>query len=368
MMTRRVPLARRNALADRQRLAIAVFGVGLALGLIFLLEGLWQGFRLQISAYEDHVGADLFVAQSGTQNFLSDTSIIPTSVVEEIRSMPGVEQAHPILARFVVLELHDEKQFMFLIAAQPDKLGEPWLMRAGRRVASTDEAVIDHTLAGQHGIEVGDRIEINGRDFAVVGLSGDTRSWMASFVFISHAAGEQLFNAPGSSSHVLVKTADPGPVASEIERLTGLTAIPSARMAANDRSLLTEIVGAPLNVMVVAAFLAGTIIVALTVYSAIIDRIREYGIARAMGARAGLLFRVVLGQTMVLAALGVVTGFAVYEVAWRLVAVVSPQFWVRLTPGTVLGVLAAALGMALLAAVVPTRRVVRLDPASVYRG
>lgn len=34
-------------------------------GLIFLLQGLWQGFQLQISAYEDNVGADLFIAQSG---------------------------------------------------------------------------------------------------------------------------------------------------------------------------------------------------------------------------------------------------------------------------------------------------------------
>lgn len=51
-----VPLARRNAFADRQRLAIAVLGVGLALGLIFLLQGLWQGFQVQISAYEDNGG------------------------------------------------------------------------------------------------------------------------------------------------------------------------------------------------------------------------------------------------------------------------------------------------------------------------
>ena len=86
-----MPLARRNAFADRQRLAVAVVGVGLAIGLIFLLQGLWQGFQVQISAYEDNVGANIFVAQSGSRNFLGDTSTVPVSLVEGIRSLPGVE-------------------------------------------------------------------------------------------------------------------------------------------------------------------------------------------------------------------------------------------------------------------------------------
>lgn len=42
-----VPVARRNILADKRRLSIAVVGVGAALGLIFLLEGLWKGFQVQ---------------------------------------------------------------------------------------------------------------------------------------------------------------------------------------------------------------------------------------------------------------------------------------------------------------------------------
>jgi len=364
----RVPLARRNAFADRQRLAVAVVGVGLAIGLIFLLQGLWQGFQVQISAYEDNVGANIFVAQSGSRNFLGDTSTVPVSFVEKIRSLPGVEVASPILARFVVLELHGQKQFTFLIAPEPGSLGEPWKVLEGRKVRSTGEAVIDQTLADQHDIAIGEGIEINGEGFHVVGLSGDTRSWMASFVFISPASAEQIFNLQGTASHVLVKASDPTVTAQEIERTTGLTAIPAATLAANDRALLTGIIGAPLNLMVVVTFLAGTIIVALTVYSAIVDRIREYGIARALGARASLLFRIVLGQTLVLAVSGTIFGFAVYQAAWRLVALVRPQFWVKLTPATLLGVLAAAAGMALLAAVIPTRRVARLDPASVYRG
>jgi hypothetical protein len=56
-----VPVARRNILADRRRLAISTFGVGLAVALIFLLEGLWGGLLAQISAYPDRLGVTFLV-------------------------------------------------------------------------------------------------------------------------------------------------------------------------------------------------------------------------------------------------------------------------------------------------------------------
>jgi len=364
----RVPVARRNIVADRRRLFIAVAGIGVALGLIFLLEGLWRGFQVQISAYEDNVGADLFVGQAGVHNFLGDTSMIPRSAAQQVRALPGVARADPITARFVILDLHGRKQFTFLIAAERDGIGGPWSLAAGRRVAGDDEVVIDRTLADQHGVEVGERIDIAGRSFRVAGLSEDTRSWMSSFVFVSPAAADTLFRSAGTASYLLVNAADPEAAARLIEARTGLTALPAATLAENDRVQLSKVFGEPINLMVAVAFVAGTIIVALTVYSAIVERIGEYGIAKAMGASRARLFGIVLGQTSVLAGLGILAGFVVYQGAYRLVALVRPQFWVHLTPATLVLVVAAAALMALLAAVIPTRRVARLDPAAVYRG
>ena len=57
-----VPVGRRNLFADRRRLVISVVGVAAALALIRLLQGLWLGFQRQITAYEDNVGADPFIA------------------------------------------------------------------------------------------------------------------------------------------------------------------------------------------------------------------------------------------------------------------------------------------------------------------
>ncbi len=368
MMANSVPVARRNILADRRRLVTSVLGVGAAIALILLLQGLWSGFRVQISAYEDNVGADLFVGEPGTRNFFGVPSVLPRDAASTIRGIPGVERADPIAVRFAVLDLHGRKQFVFLVGSEPGAIGGPWDIAGGRAVRRDDEVVVDRTLAGQHGIGVGDRLEVMGEPFRVVGLSAGTRSWMASFVFTSHSAVERLLSMPGTTSFVLVRTGEPAAVAAAIRDRTGLTVLSPRELGGNDRALLGRVMDGPLTLMLLIAFAAGTLIVALTVYSAIVERLREYGIAKAMGARRGRLFRIVLGQTLIVAALGTAAGYLLFRGSSWLVVTLRPQMWVRQSLAGVAGAIVAAALMAVLAAVVPTRRIARLDPASVYRG
>lgn len=363
-----VPVGRRNILADRRRLITSVLGVGAAIALILLLQGLWTGFRVQISAYEDNVGADLFVGERGARNFFGVPSVLPLDAVSTIRDTPGVERADPVATRFAVLDLHGRKQFTFLIGSLPGEMGGPWDVVAGRAVRGDDEVVVDRTLADQHGIGLGDRLDVMGKAFRVVGLSGGTRSWMASFVFTTHDAVERLLKMPGTTSFVLVRTGEPDAVAEAIRDRTGLTVLTPRELGDNDRALLARIMNGPLSLMLVIAFAAGTLIIALTVYSTIVERIREYGIAKAMGARRGRLFRIVLGQTFIIAALGTAAGYLMFRGASWLVVSLRPQMWVQASRAGVGGAVIAAALMAVLAAVFPTRRVARLDPASVYRG
>lgn len=363
-----VPVGRRNLLADRRRLAISVGGVAAAIALILLLQGLWSGFQVQISVYEDNVGADLFVGEPGTANFLGVPSVLPLETAQTIRVIPGVERADPIAVRFAVLGLHDRKVFMFLVGSRAGGMGGPWDLAAGTPARADDEVVIDETVADQHGVALGDRVEVMGKRFRVVGLSAETRSWMAGFVFTTHDAIERLLRTPETTSYVLVRAADPGAVAGRIRERTGLAVLSPEELGDNDRAFLGRIMNGVIGLMLVIAFAAGTLIIALTVYSAIVERLREYGIAKAMGARRARLFRIVLGQTLTLSALGTVAGYVLFRGASWLVVMVRPQFWVRVSLTGVAGAVVAAGLMAFLATVVPTRRITRLDPASVYRG
>lgn len=355
-------------MADRRRLVVSVAGVGAAIGLIFLLQGLWAGFQAQISAYPDNVGAELFVAERGTQNLLGDTSVLSRDTAERIAQVEGVKAADALIARFSILDFDGHKRVAFVLGSDPGDAGGPWRLADGRPVASDDEVVVDAVLADEHGVSIGDDLELFGTSLRVVGLSEQTRSWMAGLVFVTHDAAEQLFGASGTTSFVLVSTDDPEGVAPLVRAETGLEVLTAAEIAANDRSLLAGVMAAPLTLMVAVAFAAGTLIVALTVYSGVVERLAEYGIVKAMGARPRWLAGVVTSQTAAVALLGTAAGYVMFRAASAAVTRARPQFNIELPWRVAGGVVISALVMALLAGLVPLRRVARLDPASVYRG
>ena len=115
-MHRRVPLARRNLLAEPRRLAASAAGVGMAIISILLLDGLWAGIEANITTYEDNVGADLYVAQPGTRNFFGAISVIPADTIDAVRADPDVDWAASVRF-FSVVELHDTKVPTYVIGS-----------------------------------------------------------------------------------------------------------------------------------------------------------------------------------------------------------------------------------------------------------
>jgi putative ABC transport system permease protein len=130
----------------------------------------------------------------------------------------------------------------------------------------------------------------------------------------------------------------------------------------------TKVFGSPLRLMVAIAYLAGVLIVALTVYAQVAERRREYGIIKALGASRRRLGVLALAQTLILAVLGLAAGGLLLAAGRALLGWARPQFEVVITGGLLVQAIGAALVMALLAAIAPARRLARLDPATAYRG
>jgi putative ABC transport system permease protein len=369
MRTGGVPLARRNVLADRRRLIVSVFGVGAALALAVLVRALWLGTLAQTSVFVDNVEADLFVVEAGTQSLFYESSVLPASDVARVAALEGVSRADGALTRWVILDLHESKVPVVVLGAAPDRPGSPWSLAAGHAPTGERELALDRSLAEEHGLGLGDEMPLLGETFTIVGLSDGTRSWMGGgYLFLTDRAARDLLGGAPVASVVLVAADDPTSTASAIERDAGLTVLTPAELAANDQEFLTGVMRLPVDLMVAIAFAAGTMIVALTVYTAVVEQFREYGIVAAMGAGRWRIARLVFGQTVAVTALGIAVSVPLYVAASRLILELRPQFAFQVSIGLAVGVVAAAGVMALLAAIVPARRLLRLDPATVYRG
>lgn len=116
------------------------------------------------------------------------------------------------------------------------------------------------------------------------------------------------------------------------------------------------------------AFTVGSLVIALTVYTAIMERRREYGIVKAMGAGGRRLLALAVQQTLIIAGIGLVSGGLLFLAGRAYISAVRPQFVILASPGSVGRAAIAALLMALVAAIVPARRLARLEPATAYRG
>lgn len=363
-------LARRNLFRDRTRFLLSVAGVAVSIGLILLLAGYRSGVYRQASAYLDNTPGEVVVAERGIRDFLGTSSALPAGAEEAVRQTPGVERVIPVISQFVIFERHGRKDGFFLIGYEPARGGGPWKLAAGREPAAVDELVVDRTAANQHAIAIGDTIAVLDRTMRVVGLSDDTTFWAGSIAFARITTLESLLRAPGLRSFLLVTPA----AGVTPEALGDRLAVPAtevlikSEVVANDRKLLARVYDAPIGLMVAIAFLVGVLVVGLVIYAATIERRREYGAIKAIGARNRTLYRVVTIQAFIAAAFGAIVGVVlaygagVVLMAWR------PQFRVDIQPAAIGVVLAGSLLMALAAALIPARSVAHLEPAEVFRG
>jgi len=363
-------LSRRTLLHERTQVLLTLLAIGLSVMLVVVLLGVLTGVRRQTADYLTQIPGSVVVAAAGTESFLMVAVPLPAGTETRVRAMPDVAGVVPLLSQMVVLDLHDRREATFVIGYEPSRGGGPRRIVSGKAPERESDIVLGRPLAERHGVKAGESITILGRDFTVTGLADDPSPLMTSFVYIAKPTLEQLMLTPGASS-ILIVTPQPGVSAEtlreQLATLPGVGVVLKPQVIANDIALFTGPIQPVIRLMAGIALLAGTLVVGLLIYTATIQRQREYGVLKAVGVRNAALYRMIAGQALITAVTGVALGLLLAIVIARLIMTLRPEFLISLTFGAAL--LAAGTGvlMALVAAVAPTRVIARLAPADVFR-
>jgi predicted permease len=204
--------------------------------------------------------------------------------------------------------------------------------------------------------------------------SGGLREPAAPEFYVSLAQFRRFAGWTRSSMTLVVRTAgDPARLAPSVRRALAAT---DPELAAADvrtmRQVVDRSVAQPRFTMLLLSTFGGValLLAAVGVYGVIsygvAQRTREFGIRTALGARRADVLRLVLGQGLGLAALGVGLGLVGALAATR--ALRSLVFAVRTTdPATYAAIAVLLLGVAALASLVPARRATRADPTRALR-
>lgn len=366
-LTANVPLARRQLLARRGRTLAGVAGIAVALLLVLALKAIFAGMEQRLTAYIDHSGADVIVAQQGVQTMHMTQSALPAAAVAAIARVPGVAGAEGIIYRgaFVERGPNGKSGIVALVGGGP----VPNLVEGRRPQAG--EIALDRALAGKLGVGPGETVRVLGTHLRVSGEVEGTAAISGSFAFIARTTLERLLHNPNVVSYVLVR-ARPGVGASALaarieQRMPSVTATTRRGFADSERRVVGDMSTDIVRGMILVGFVIGVAVAGLVAYSQTLSQLRDYGVLRAIGLRARAALALVLAQVGALVAAGFTLALALVSLLAVLLPQLSPTLTLTVRTGDVVEAAAVAGAVALAAALMPLARVVRVEPASVFR-
>ncbi|HEY3803734.1 MAG TPA: FtsX-like permease family protein [Kofleriaceae bacterium] len=374
-------LARKLLLHDRLRFAVAIAGVSVSVMLVLVQVGLYFGFMDTASSVIDASTADLWVGKAGNESF-EFASPFDERAYFKVASVPGVARAERVLMNFAQLKLGNGGDLGVQVVGIENVPGvapllAPWNVIAGdaSRLREPSAIVVDRSEYPKLKIDrVGYTTEIAGVRAEVVAMTRGIRSFTTSpIVFTDLRSARSYMPGLGSDAvtYVLVKVA-PGvsalDVKARIDALPHLAAYTTSEMSKRTRAYWSSRtgVGAGFFTTAVLGVIVGFVVVGQILYSGTLQYLREYGTLKAMGAKNSAVVRVILSQAMISAALGFVLGGGLAVVMRA--AMAKANLSVALFPGLYAATLVITIAMCSLAALLSIVKVLRLDPASVFKG
>jgi putative ABC transport system permease protein len=370
-------LARKILLKDRVKFAVAAAGVSISVLLVLVQIGLYFGFMQNASTLIDHAEADLWVVGRGNANF-DFAAPMDERLYYRVAETPGVARAERMILAFGQFKLPGGGTQGVQIVGVEDgaRLLTPWRMVEGdvRRMADIDGIIVDRTEFGKLQIEkVGERREISDSRARVVGLTDGIRSFTTSpFVFTNLDSARAYSRlGPTAVTYVLVKAAPGVPLATlkaALGKVPNVEAYTKAEISARTRNYWSSRTGVGTGFFMTAIMgvIVGLVVVGQILYNGTLEHIREYGTLKAMGAENGAIVRVILYQALISAAVGFVVGGALSVAARGGMAAANLK--VALSP-ELLGTTAVLTAvMCALASMLSILKVMRLDPATVFKG
>lgn len=348
---------------------MSVGGVACAVLLILVVASLYRGWSEAAGVFGDLPG-DVWISQAGTSDPLRTSSFLPGDRLDELAALPGVHAVAPAFARRIALRPRNaELNVYFLSLAIPAPAARPPSTR--RFVPRPGHIAVSRVFADEAGLEVGDALDVLGRRLVVERIDPGGNP-LFEIAFMNAADARRLLAVDDFVSFYLVEAepgADVGRIATRAVRaVPGSEAHTATDFAAATRDLVHQgflpVVGALMGI----GFAIGGAVIALTIYTATVERARDFGVLKAIGADDGFLYRIVVRESVAVGVVGAAVGVAASSLVPTLIRRRVPEFVTDLRPRDALAVFAIAVLVATVAAVVPVARISRIDPAEVFRA
>jgi putative ABC transport system permease protein len=359
-----------------------ILGVAFASLLIAQQASIFCGLmRLTASQIRDIRGANLWVMDPNVQ-FIDDIKPMSENDLYRVRGVPGVEWAVRLYKGLSRARLPDGSYQQTILIGLDDAslVGAPRQIFVGRLsdLRQPDAVIIDRNGAKQlwpdDPYRLGRTFEMNDRRAVVVGVCEASRTFQTfpivyarysqAIGFVPQERKVMSFILAQSSAGVNSET-----VCERIEKQTGLQAQERNEFTWTTIQYYMEKTGIPINfgITVLLGFMVGTAIVGQTFYLFTVENIRQFGTLKALGVGNLTLMRMIILQAVVVGMLGYCLGVGAASLfGYFTESAAKLAFYM---PWQVpVGAGAAVMLIIVLTSLFSLRRVLTVDPATVFQG
>jgi putative ABC transport system permease protein len=344
------------------RSIISVLAVAIEVVLILLIVGFALGTLNDSRARQKGIGADVMVKPPGSSNFAAFSSApVSVKVADMLRKQPHVVAVAP-----VVIQTTNKLELLNGVDLKDwEALGGPMRYLAGGPFTGPDDMIVDEFYAATNKTRVGSTVTTLNHNFRVAGIVPQGRG---SRSYVPITTLQDLTGTEGKATMFYVKLDDPknaDAVAKELNAIPGMENynIVSMQewlsiMSADNIPMLSRFI----DIVIWIAVVIGFLVIFQSMYTAVMERTREIGILKSLGASKFYIVRVVLRETLLLAVVGVIAGVIISFVAADAIRYKMPTAQVEFTARWVVETTIIAIVGSLIGAVYPALKAAQKDP------
>jgi len=349
----------KNLTARPVRSTLTMVAIALQVFLILFVVGLTSGVVAEWAKRVEGVGADILVQPPNSSIFFAFSSpVMQESVGYSIARLEGVDEVAPVL---VVTDARSLGVVYGIDYPRFDALSKGFLFVQGRPFEKPYEAIADDIVAESQKIKVGHKVSLLGHEFTISGIVVHGKG--ARF-FVPLRAAQDIAGADRRVSLFYVRSkGDTERTRAEIVKLLPDNRIRSMAeyltlMSSTNLPELKPFIRSMVGLGVAISFL----VVLLTLHTMVLERTREIGILKALGLSRFEILRLLVDETLLMTALGIVLGLACTYGVRSVLKHTAPTLTILISLDWIFRAVLLAVAGAVSGALYPAYRAAQYDP------
>ncbi len=351
-----------NVLHRPLRTLITAVAVAVEVAMVIMVVGLTSGLLLENAKRVEGVGADIMVQPPSASVFLAFSGApMPIAIADKLKQLDYVQAVAPVLVQFNSVNGLD-----VVFGIDPpsfDAVSAGFVFHTGHDLQQPNDILVDDIYAKAKHIKVGQTLHILDHDFHVAGIVEHGKG-ARLFVFISSL--QEMAGAHDKASIFYIKCDRSDHTPAVMDEVRQLLPRYEVRPLKDFISLMTSSnlpgLGAFISVMIGIAVVIGFLVIFLSMYTTVIERTREIGVLKSLGASKGYIVRIILSETTLLCLVGAAVGIGLSYFLKTVFTHAFPALSILITPNWIFRASAIAILGGLLGASYPAWIASRKDP------